>query len=209
LLTTAAIAATPVLALPAVLGGAPISDQLRNAVWLGLVVFVLLIGTGAILLTTTRPLAALARTIERVRRSKEDDRDLATRVLAERDYIRTALGRHKSRAILAAAGKVGFDYLALLAALAAVGSRPSPSLTIVAFAAAEVFGMIPITPGGLGFVEVGLAGALTLAGIPASQALVATGAYRLAAFWLPIPVGLGAWLTFQRWSGPEPAGQAG
>ena len=34
-------------------------------------------------------------------------------------------------------------------------------------------GMIPITPGGLGFVEAGLVGALTLAGVPAGDALIA------------------------------------
>ena len=53
-----------------------------------------------------------------------------------------------------------FDYLALLAALTAVGSRPRPSLVLLAYVAAALLGMIPITPGGLGFVEAGLAATL-------------------------------------------------
>ena len=58
-----------------------------------------------------------------------------------------------------------FDYLALLAALTAVGSRPRPSLVLLAYVAAALLGMIPITPGGLGFVEAGLAATLALAGV--------------------------------------------
>ena len=58
--------------------------------------------------------------------------------------------------------------------------------------------LIPFTPGGLGFVEAGLIGMLTLAGVSAGAAAVATLAYRLVAFWLPIPAGGVAWLLFRR-----------
>jgi uncharacterized protein (TIRG00374 family) len=57
---------------------------------------------------------------------------------------------------------------------------------------------VPFTPGGLGFVEAGLVGTLTLAGVPAAQALTATLLYRLAAYWLPIPAGGVAYLLFRR-----------
>jgi hypothetical protein len=49
--------------------------------------------------------------------------------------------------------------------------------------------MIPLTPGGLGFVETGLTGLLVLAGVGGQQAIVATLAYRLISFWLPLPLG--------------------
>ena len=55
--------------------------------------------------------------------------------------------------------------------------------------AAAVLGMIPLTPGGLGFVEAGLTGTLTLAGIPAAKAVLATLAYRLVSYWLPLVAG--------------------
>lgn len=56
--------------------------------------------------------------------------------------------------------------------------------------------IVPITPGGLGFVETGLTGALVLAGVDANSAVVATLLYRLMSFWLPIPVGALAWGTW-------------
>jgi uncharacterized protein (TIRG00374 family) len=49
--------------------------------------------------------------------------------------------------------------------------------------------MIPITPGGLGFVEAGLAATLTLAGVSSGDAVLATLAYRLVSYWLPLVLG--------------------
>ena len=93
--------------------------------------------------------------------------------------------------------EVSAVWLMLVAALFAIGAEPRVSLVLLAFAGAAVLGMIPITPGGLGFVEAGLVGMLTIAGIPASDALLATLAYRLFQFWLPIPAGLAAYITFR------------
>ena len=78
------------------------------------------------------------------------------------------------------------DYLALVCALYAVGARPKLSLVLLAFGVGAVAGMIPITPGGLGFVEAGLVGTLALAGISGDQALLATLAYRIVSYWLPM-----------------------
>jgi putative heme transporter len=93
-------------------------------------------------------------------------------------------------ALLSALGKWLFDYLALLAALAAVGSSPRPTLVLLAYVSSMVLSMIPITPGGLGFVEAGLTATLTLAGVSAADAVLATLAYRLVSYWLPLPAGL-------------------
>ena len=56
---------------------------------------------------------------------------------------------------------------------------PKASLVLLAYVVAALLGMIPITPGGLGFVEVGLIAALGLAGVPAAGATLATLMYRL------------------------------
>lgn len=56
--------------------------------------------------------------------------------------------------------------------------------------------MIPTTPGGLGFVEVGLTATLTTAGVSGSRRLLATLVYRLVAFRLPIPTEGAAYLEF-------------
>jgi uncharacterized protein (TIRG00374 family) len=74
--------------------------------------------------------------------------------------------------------------------LYAVGAEPRASLVLLAFCAAQLLGTMPLTPGGLGFVEAGLTAMLALAGVPAGAAVLATFAYRLFSYWLPLPVGL-------------------
>ena len=67
---------------------------------------------------------------------------------------------------------------------------------------------IPLTPGGLGFVEAGLTGTLALAGVPGGAAVLVSLAYRLVSYWLPLPAGLAAWVMHRRRYGgdaqPEP-----
>jgi uncharacterized protein (TIRG00374 family) len=202
LLTTAALLALPVLSLPAIIAGVPVRQGLARAAWLGAAVFVGLVALGTALLTTERLLRAIGRLVEwlqnRFRRSKPPRTGVPERLVRERDLIRESLGRRWWLALLMAAGNVGLDYLALLATLVAVGARPRASLVILAYVAAAVLGMIPITPGGLGFVEAGLTGTLTLAGVPAAQAVLATLAYRLAAYWLPLVAGGVAYGLFTR-----------
>jgi uncharacterized protein (TIRG00374 family) len=197
-----AVLALPVLALPAILGGTPVASGLAHAAYLGAAVFALMLVGGAAVFVWDRPLAVAGRAIERVvnatLRRKQPVTGLADRLLAERDVVRQTFGRRWQAAVLAAAGKCILDYLALVACLRAVGAEPNPSLVLLAYVAASFLGMIPLTPGGLGFVEAGLIGMLTLAGVSASAAAVATLAYRLVSFWLPIPAGGLSWLLFRR-----------
>ena len=86
--------------------------------------------------------------------------------------MRAALADSWKRAVLAAYGNQLFDYAALVLSLYAVGARPDPVPVLLAFVLASVLAMIPLTPGGLGFVEAGLTGVLTLAGVPADQAVL-------------------------------------
>jgi uncharacterized protein (TIRG00374 family) len=156
---------------------------------------------GAVVFVWDRPLAVVGRVVERTinttfRRGRSVS-GLADRLLAERNTLRTTFGRRWQAAVLAAAGKSIFDYLALIACLRAVGAVPNPSLILLAYVAAAILAMIPITPGGLGFVEAGLVGLLILAGVGATAAAVATLAYRLVSFWLPIPIGGGAYALFR------------
>ncbi len=111
-------------------------------------------------------------------------------MLRERDALRTSLGSAWLRAAGYSVGRALFDYLTLLAALAAFDSDARPSLVLLAFTASSLFGMVPVTPGGLGFVEAGLAGTLALAGVSAGDAVGVVLLYRLVSFWLPIPIGL-------------------
>lgn len=70
--------------------------------------------------------------------------------------------------------------VAVLAAGFAVLNLPVPWRALLfAYAAAQVAGALAPVPGGIGFVEGGMIGALTLAGTSAGAAVVATVVYRL------------------------------
>ena len=100
------------------------------------------------------------------------------------------MGRAWRSALTAALGRWAFDFACLVAALEAIGALPRPGLVLLAFCAAQLLAQIPITPGGLGFVEAGLTATLALAGVAPADALTATFAYRLFAYWLQLPLGL-------------------
>ena len=195
--------ALPLLALPAIIGGARVSPSLVTSAYLGIAMLLLLLAAGGLAFAADRPLALIGRGIQRavnrtVRRRRRKVAGLPQKLLAERDFIRTTIGEHWAAAVFSAAGNIGFDYIALLCALRAIGAQPRPSLVLLAYTAAALLALIPLTPGGLGFVEAGLVGMLTLAGVNPSDALVATLVYRLVSFWFPIPVGGGAYALFRR-----------
>ncbi|HEY8771086.1 MAG TPA: lysylphosphatidylglycerol synthase transmembrane domain-containing protein, partial [Thermoleophilaceae bacterium] len=202
LIVFGSLLALPILTLPAILGGAPVERGLQTAAIAGGVLFVLVALGGVVAFLYDRPLAAVARAIQAVRNrfagKREPWRGLPDRFLAERDLVRRTLGKRWWQAALFASGRWLFDYLALLAALTAVGANPRPSLVLLAYCAAQGLGTLPLTPGGLGFVEAGLTGTLALAGVPGGQAVVATLAYRLVSFWLPIPAGAAAAVLHRR-----------
>jgi len=124
-----------------------------------------------------------------VRRRKAPSTGLPVRVLDQRDRVRDALGAKWPWAIVAVVAKWAFDYFALVAAVAATGVRVDSLSLFLAYVTASVLSMIPITPGGLGFVEAGLAATLVWAGLPSGNATLATLAYRLVSYWLPLVVG--------------------
>jgi uncharacterized protein (TIRG00374 family) len=202
------LCALPVLAVPAILGGAPVDPGLETAAAIGAVVFVLLFALGAACLAFDRPLVVLGTAAEwvrnRVLRRRATPRgNLSRRLLRERDVVQEVLGHNWWQALLFASGRWVLDYLTLLAALGAVGAHPRPSLVLLAFFAAQLLGTLPLTPGGLGFVEAGLTGTLALAGVSARDAVVATLAYRLVSFWLPIPAGAIAAVVHRRKYGSD------
>jgi uncharacterized protein (TIRG00374 family) len=193
LLTFAVLLALPLLALPAVLRGG-VERDLLGAAAVGLVVFVALFAAGAVFLSTDRPLEALGRFVQRLRNRlrprAEPLEQLPRRLLRERDRLLDTLGPRWKRALIATIGRWGFDFGCLLAALAALDALPRPGLVLIAFCAAQLLAQVPVTPGGIGFVEVGLTGTLALAGVPAGAAVTATFAYRLFSYWLQLPLGL-------------------
>jgi putative heme transporter len=70
---------------------------------------------------------------------------------------------------------------------------------LAVFAFVRLLTAIPITPGGLGLVEVGLAAGLVGAGGAEPEVVAAVLVFRALTFGLPIPLGLGTYL-FWRWN---------
>jgi uncharacterized protein (TIRG00374 family) len=202
LLGVGSLLALPVFSLPAVLGGSHVSRGLVHAALLGLGGFALFVIGGVAVLATDQPLTFLGRAIQlilnKVRRRRAPITGLDQRMLHQRDEILTALGRRKTYALLLVAGRLGFDYLCLLAALRATGTDPKPGLVLLAYAAANIVALIPITPGGLGLVEASLTGMLVLSGVGPGRAVLATLTYRLASYWLSLIAGSVAHFLFRR-----------
>jgi uncharacterized protein (TIRG00374 family) len=202
LLLLAALAALPVLAVPALIAGRRIPTGLLEAGGLALVIFVVLFALCALLMVSDRAIRWVGRAVttvlRRVRPRTPAPEELPARLMAERDLVRRTLGRRWPEALAAAEGRWLLDFLTLLAALEAVDARPRLSLALLAYCAAQLLAQVPITPGGLGIVEAGMTGTLALAGVPAAAAAVATLTYRLASYWLPLPVGAAAWFAHRR-----------
>ncbi|MFI5691764.1 YbhN family protein [Kribbella sp. NPDC051586] len=196
LITTGVLLLLPVLTIPAVLIGPPPARQLELGLLVSLIMAVVIVGLGLAVLTWPRFVVLIGRgsghLIHLVRRSVTAD-SCAALLAAQRDRVAAAFeGRWWAAALAAAANRM-FDYAALVAALAALDVHARPSMVLLAYVVAQALAMIPITPGGLGFVDAGLTALLVLIGISPDAALIGTLLYRLASFWLPIPVGLLAW----------------
>ncbi|MDP8936199.1 MAG: YbhN family protein [Actinomycetota bacterium] len=102
-------------------------------------------------------------------------------------------------------------YLVLLVALRHVGvaqDEISWVEVLAAFAFVRLLSAVPITPGGLGVIELGLIAALVTAGGDRPQVVAAVLVYRALTYLLPIPVGVVTYLIWRRntrWRrSPEP-----
>ncbi len=96
---------------------------------------------------------------------------------------RHALTRPSWR-LLGAVGYLLFDIAVLWTTFAAVGPLPPLAPLIVAYLAGYLANVIPV-PGGIGVLDSGLVGALTLYGLPVTHAAAAVLVYHAIAFWIP------------------------
>jgi uncharacterized protein (TIRG00374 family) len=202
LLSTATLFVLPLLALPAILFGLAVSSELLRGAILAAVLAVFLLGGGSVLLTSDRVIRGIGHAcdwvLHRVRQNRASSSSMADRLLESRNVVRRSLSASWKVALPASLGNQLFDFLALEMCLLAVGAHVNLILVLLAFVAASALAMIPITPGGLGFVEAGLTGVLALAGVSAEHAVLATLLYRLFSYWLPLPAGLVASIWFGR-----------
>jgi uncharacterized protein (TIRG00374 family) len=101
------------------------------------------------------------------------------------------------RALLWAGLNWLLDAASLWSFLAALGHIVDPIEVFAAYGIANVLGAIPITPGGLGVIEASAGTLLVSFGVTKAVATYAVLGWRLVNFWLPIPIGAGAYISIR------------
>jgi len=120
---------------------------------------------------------------------------LALSALEAADEARAVLGGRRFPVALAyALANWVLDVLVLYLFFLAVGHHQHFGALLVAYGVANLVSVIPITPSGLGVMEATLVAISVGFGAPRSAAVVAVLGYRLVNFWLPLPVGLAAYV---------------
>jgi uncharacterized protein (TIRG00374 family) len=99
------------------------------------------------------------------------------------------------------------DAASLWVFLFAFGAHIDPIDVLVAYGLANILAVIPLTPGGLGVIELTTVSVLTGFGVPAGEATAGVLCWRLVNFWLPIPFGGAAYLSLRL--GTNPAADPG
>ena len=93
-----------------------------------------------------------------------------------------------------AEGDLLFDLLSLVLMFLAFRYQPGFGPLAVAYTVANIASAIPITPGGLGVIEVTLVAITVGYGAPRATAVLAVLSYRLVNYRLPLPAGAIAYL---------------
>jgi uncharacterized protein (TIRG00374 family) len=89
------------------------------------------------------------------------------------------------------------DCASLWVFLLAFGAHVNPVDTLVAYGLANILAVIPITPSGLGVVEITVIAILKGFGVPGGVAAAGVLSWRLVNFWLPIPFGGASYLSLR------------
>ena len=185
----------------ALLASIPISGL--NPAYLGVTVIglIVLAGLGALVVAITRGeerAVDVARRVGKTIRIVDPDAiEGALRILASQLSTLTADRRELARHAVWSAAYWLLGAMSLWVFLAAYGHWTRVDGLIIAFALANIAATIPITPGGLGVMEITLVASLVGFGVPPSVALLGVASWRLVNFWLPIPVGAATYLSLR------------
>jgi uncharacterized protein (TIRG00374 family) len=186
LLQVASIGALALVGPVMVICGIAVPATLGRTALLGCAALALITVLLVVMLRTDRAAEWIGNAIGLLFR--RDPKRIVVMLRRERRHLRRAMagpGRAPKVLGVALARSVA-DYLCLLAAVAAVSPTPQPALVLLAFVAAAVLRLIPLTPGGLGPVEAALIPLLAAASTTRSGAVLATLAYRVASLWIPL-----------------------
>jgi uncharacterized protein (TIRG00374 family) len=117
--------------------------------------------------------------------------------VADRMKILFASSELLTRAGLWAAANWLLDAASLWVFLLAFGSVVSPIDVLVAYGLANILAVIPLTPSGLGVIELTIVAVLKGFGVPGEAAAAGVLSWRLVNFWLPIPFGGASYLSLR------------
>ena len=187
--------------------GEDVMPSLRNTALVATGGFVALVAVAAGLLAAPHGAEFLGRLMERCVHAalRLVGRDRPLRITASLHDVRrecaALVARGWLRMSVGIVGYVALQCLLLGLCLHLTGAGTNVAEVIAGFAVERLLTIVPVTPGGIGFADLGLAGILlALGGDPAGVA-AAVVLYRLFIFVVEIPVGggtLGLWLLRQR-----------
>ncbi len=121
--------------------------------------------------------------------------------VAEGFRFAVSIFRNPSRGGLAVLGAAGFwaaNIGILWASFKAFGVHVPLAVVVQGFFLGMVANLFPFAPGGVGAVDAGMIGAFVLFGLPEETVFPAILIYRLVAFWMPIPLGIVAFLQLRK-----------
>lgn len=117
--------------------------------------------------------------------------------VADRMKILFASPELLTRAGIWAAANWLLDAASLWVFLLAFGAHVSPIDVLVAYGLANILAVIPLTPSGLGVIELTIIAVLKGFGVEAGVAAAGVLSWRLVNFWLPIPFGGASYLSLR------------
>jgi uncharacterized protein (TIRG00374 family) len=182
-----------------VLGLAMASGLLPSHVGLALTLLPAVIAAGAIVATIAggRWAGAAGRSVDE---SAAGNSRLAKILRALSEGVSGALALLRERdpwLLVGLVGYLGFDVMILWATFNAFGSSPALDIMWMGYLIGELGGLIPL-PGGVGGVDLGLVGTLTLYKVPVGAATAAVLGYRAIALVVPALIGVGAFALLRR-----------
>lgn len=206
------------LAMPGVaLGGLVLVRHgqagLTLAAVLGIVVLLVVVGLLLAALTNRGAGAAMAAAAQRLatRVARREGRPGPTRWVARTERFRLdSLELLRSR-WLSLTGAAVASHLALFLVLLACLHAVAPGgpgvhwvVVLAVFALTRLVTLVPITPGALGVAEVTYVAGLTAVGMQPDVAAAAVLLFRFLTWFLPIPLGVAAWLMWSHGAGRVP-----
>ena len=198
--------ALPVVAVVFMTGAGVLpTTALRSGALVGSALMVLVLGLTIGVLSSDRLAQAVVRAVAHVARRRGHRGDgssaqIGDGLMSARDRVREVVLTRWGQLTTGMLGYVALQGVLLWFCLRAVGLSEPVYAVLAALAADRLLSLIPLTPGGAGFAEVGAAATLIACGADPLGVTAGVLLYRAFIFLLEIPVGgvwLGCWLALR------------